>query len=60
MKTKLEQLQEIAREYCRQMGYTYIFANEYKFGFETKQGGLWTMTYDELAEKLKEMNKNEN
>ena len=55
MKNKLEQLQEIAKEYCKQMGYTYIFANEYKFGFEDKQGGLWTMTYYELEEKLKGM-----
>ena len=54
---KLEELQEIAKAYCKKMGYTYIFANEYKFGFEDKQGGLWTLSYLELEEKLKEMEK---
>lgn len=51
---KLKQLEEIAKAYCKKMGYIYIFANEYKFGFEDKQGGLWTMTYYELENKLKE------
>jgi len=49
----LEELEEIAKAYCKKMGYDFIFANEYKFGFQDKQEGLWTMTYTELAEKLK-------
>ena len=51
------QLTQVARTYCKKMGYTFIFANEYKFGFETKNGGLFTLTYFDLEEKLKEMNK---
>ena len=51
---KLEELKEIAKAYCKKMGYEYIFANEYKFGFQDKDGGL---TYFELEEKLKELNK---
>ena len=51
-----EELTEIAKAYCKKMGYTFIFANEYKFGFETNNGGLFTLTYFELADKLKEMN----
>ncbi len=54
---KLEELKEIAKTYCKKMGYEYIFANEYKFGFQDKNGGLWTLTYFELEEKLKELNK---
>ena len=57
MKAKNEELKKIAKKYCEKMNYTFIFANEYKFGFEDKQGGLWTMTYFELEEKLKEMSK---
>ena len=50
----LEELKAVAKAYCKKMGYTYIFANEYKFGFEDKNGNLWTMSYFELADKLKE------
>ena len=49
----LEELKEVAKVYCKKMNYTYIFANEYKFGFEDTNGNLWTMTYFELAEQLK-------
>ena len=59
-KSKLEELQEVAKAYCKKMGYTYIFANEYKFGFEDKNGSLWTLNYFELEEKLKETNKEGN
>jgi len=53
----LGELKEIAKAYCKKMGYEFIFANEYKFGFEDKNGGLWTLSYFELEEKLKEMKK---
>lgn len=53
---KLDELKAVAKAYCKKNGYTFIFANEYKFGFETKNGGLFTLTYFELADKLKEMN----
>ena len=53
----LGELKEIAKAYCKKMSYEYIFANEYKFGFQDKNGGLWTLTYFELEEKLKELNK---
>lgn len=53
----LGELKEIAKAYCKKMGYEFIFANKYKFGFEDKNGGLWTLSYFELEEKLKEMNK---
>lgn len=49
-----EELEEVAKAYCEKMGYTFIFANEDKFGFETKDGQLWTLDYFELADKLKE------
>lgn len=39
-KNMLEQLEEIARAYCKKMNYTFIFANEYKFGFEDEQEKL--------------------
>ena len=51
---KLTELKLIAKAYCKKMNYTYIFANEYKFGFEDTNGQLWTMTYTELADVLKE------
>lgn len=47
-----KELKMIAEKYCNQMGYEFIFANDYKFGFEDKHGQLWTMTYLELADKL--------
>lgn len=53
----LSELKEVAKAYCKKMGYEFIFANEYKFGFEDKNGGLWNLSYFELEEKLKEMNK---
>lgn len=48
-----EELTKVAKAYCDKMGYTFIFANEDKFGFEDKQGGLWTLDYFELERKLK-------
>lgn len=53
----LGELKGIAKAYCKKMGYEFIFANKYKLGFEDKNGGLWTLSYFELEEKLKEMNK---
>lgn len=50
----LQELTEIAKAYCKKRGYTFIFANEDKFGFETKDGGLFTLSYMGLYEKLKE------
>ena len=55
---KLDELKAIAKEYCKQMNYEFIFANEYKFGFQDSKGGLWTMSYTELVEKLKEREMN--
>ena len=52
---RLRELEEIAKAYCKKMGYTYIFANEYKFGFEDKNENLWTLRYLDLESKLKEM-----
>lgn len=52
-----EELTLIAKAYCEKMGYTFIFANEYKFGFEDKNGNLWTLDYFELENKLKETDK---
>lgn len=54
-----EDLQEVARAYCKKMGYNFIFANDYKFGFETPDGQLWTLDYFELGEQLKKMKKEE-
>lgn len=51
----LQELKAVAKAYCKKMGYEYIFANEDKFGFEDKNGNLWTMTYFDLEDKLKEM-----
>lgn len=56
---KLEDLQAVAKAYCKKMGYEYIFANDYKFGFQCKDGSLWTMTYYELESKLKSMSEEE-
>ena len=52
-----EQLTQVAKAYCKKMGYEFIFANEYKFGFQTKDGQLWTMDYYELADALTNENK---
>ena len=54
---KIEELEKIAKAYCKKMGYEFIFANEYKFGFQTKYGGLFTLNYFELEQKLKEIEK---
>lgn len=56
---KESELREVAKAYCKKMGYEFIFANEYKFGFQDKNEQLWTLTYFDLEEKLKEMNKGE-
>lgn len=53
-KTYKEEVTEIAKAYCKKMKYEFIFANEYKFGFETKDGQLWTMDYFELENALKQ------
>ena len=50
----LKELQEVAKAFCKKFGYTFIFANEDKFGFEDQNGNLWTLSYFELYEKLKE------
>lgn len=47
-----EQLTEVAKAYCKKMGYEFIFANEDKFGFMDKNEQLWTLSYFELADLL--------
>lgn len=49
------ELKQVAKAYCKKMGYEFIFANEYKFGFQDKNGNLWTLSYFELERKLKEV-----
>ena len=49
----LGELKEIAKAYCKKMGYEYIFANEYKFGFMDKNEQFWTLDYFELENKKK-------
>lgn len=51
----LNELKEVAKAFCKKFGYTYIFANEYKFGYEDKNENLWTMSYFELEDFLKEL-----
>lgn len=46
------ELQQVAKAYCKKMGYEYIFANEDKFGFQDKNGQLWTLSYYDLYEIL--------
>lgn len=55
-----EQLTQVAKAYCKKMGYEFIFANEYKFGFADKNEQLWTLSYFELEDKLKELSKDDN
>ena len=55
----LEELKAVAKAYCKKIGYEFIFANEYKFGFMDKNENLWTLTYFELEEKLKELERGE-
>jgi hypothetical protein len=49
----LGELKAVAKAYCKKMGYEFIFANDYKFGFMDKNEQLWTMSYFELEEALK-------
>ena len=54
-----EELTQVAKAYCDKMGYEFVFANEYKFGFQTKEDKqFWTMDYYELAEALKQEEEN--
>ena len=53
----LQEVTAIAKGYCKKFGYTFIFANDWKFGFEDKDGNLWTLTYMELVDKLKKEEK---
>lgn len=55
----LYDLKQVAKAFCKKFGYTYIFANEYKFGYEDAKGGLWTMSYFELEDYLKGVKNNE-
>lgn len=60
---KKKELEEIAKRYCEIKGYTFIFANEYKFGFQDENEQLFTISYYELYNILyeeKEKNKNIN
>ena len=51
------ELKQVAKAYCKKMGYEFIFANGQKFGFQDKNGNLWSITYHELYEILKNKKK---
>lgn len=48
------ELEEVAQAYCDKMGYELLFVNEYRFGFQTKDEQMYTLTWYGLADKLAE------
>ena len=48
----MSEYEEIAKAFCKRFGYEYIFANEYKVGFATPDGSMWTNSWLEVGEKL--------
>lgn len=47
-----KELESIAKEFCKQNDLTYIYANEYEIGYETKDGSLTHKSWYELYEIL--------
>lgn len=47
------ELEKIAKSYCKAMGYTYLSSNTYKFSFIDDKDEGWTLTYSELEFLLK-------
>lgn len=54
-KDKQQEFKEIAIEYCKKFGYTYVFSNidNGKIGFEY-QGQFYTHSIEEMTRRLKE------
>ena len=52
--TKKQEWELICRTFCRQRGYTLLFANadNMDLGFEDKDGHMWHIDADELAAML--------
>ena len=48
-----EELTQVAKKYCEREGYEFLFANEEKFGFQDKNGQLWTLDYFGLYDILR-------
>ena len=48
----LQELTEIAKAFCKKYGYEFMFANEIKFGYMTKDEQFWTVYYTDLADML--------
>ena len=49
----MNEYEKIAKKYCERVGYTFIFANEYKVGVmnpETKE--MWSLNWEEVAKHL--------
>lgn len=51
--SKREECIEVAKVYCKKNNYVFIYANEYDFGYEDKNGNLikksWNRLYEELG-----------
>ena len=50
----LDELKRIGRAYCEKNGWKFIFANEDKLGFEDKDEQLYTITWHEMHDMIKE------
>ena len=50
-----KELETVAREYCKKIGATLLYVNEYEIGYETKNGVLTHKSWQECAEILKQL-----
>lgn len=51
MNKKIE-LERIAKAFCKKIEATFIYANEYEIGYETKHGELTHKSWTRIAEML--------
>lgn len=55
MKIMKNELEQIAQAFCKKIGATYLYANEYEIGYETKQGFMTHKSWEEVANILKQL-----
>ena len=57
MKINKKELEDVAKAFCKKIEATFLYANEYEIGYETKQGFMTHKSWEAIANILKEMEK---
>lgn len=59
MRITKKELEDVAKAFCKKIEATFIYANEYEIGYETKYGALTHKDWNTIADLLSKLKEEE-